>query len=683
MRTPSLSLRRRALLRTAALVLATLLPACGGNDSAPAGPGGPGFDAAAYFHARQRAAQDHALAQGAGGLSAHLVRFERDAGPLDPETFRSTFEKIRERSDTADFPVSILVRMLYQYGDHPLMTAELKAEIEEVLLGFKYWMDEPGTDPMVYWSENHENMFHSSEYLVGQMFPDRPFDNDGKSGAAHRDKARALLTRWMDLRASIGFTEWHSSNYYEEDIGPLLNLVDFAEDPDIATRAAILVDLLLFDIALNSHEGVFGGSHGRTFERKVTGADEESTHSTAHLAFGQGRFTRTGSLSMSPLSVTERYVPAAAVLLAGRPETQPAVWTDHARMSIDVEDAATYGLTTDPDDFESYFFWWSAGAYALVETVDGTFNMANTFGLFEVGDFFPLIGWIRPLWEAGLVVPILEALPELRVLLEGISLMTTNSVAHHNPFAALGSAQDKLAGGPSFQNFSWSATLGPDTVVFTTHPLQEGSRDDDYFSLFSGGASHPRIAQDRDVALILYNPFIEWPEAILPTTGFTHAYFPLDLFDETEQVGNWTFGRDEQGYVGLYSHNPVRVSTEADGRYPGRRLIAQGPRNLWICEIGWSGEDGSFRDFIDRVSGQAVAFDLADDLRVTYASDQGPMTFSWTGPLRVDGVEVPIHDFPRYDNPFAHVPWGARRFEITAGGVTSILDFDIPLRATR
>jgi len=113
----------------------------------------------------------------------------------------------------------------------------------------------------------------------------------------------------------------------------------------------------------------------------------------------------------------------------------------------------------------------------------------------------------------------------------------------------------------------------------------------------------------------------------------------------------------------------------------GKELIAYNPRNVWICEIGWSGEDGRFDDFIGRVLSQRVA--VTQDLTVTYESDMGPITLGWTGPMSVAGRAVSLHDNPRYENPFASVEWGQRRWTITAGGATSILDFDRMVRVVQ
>ena len=59
---------------------------------------------------------------------------------------------------------------------------ERRAEIEQVLIEFKYWVDEPGVDPMIFWSENHQILFAAAEYLMGQRFKDTVFPNAGLTG---------------------------------------------------------------------------------------------------------------------------------------------------------------------------------------------------------------------------------------------------------------------------------------------------------------------------------------------------------------------------------------------------------------------------------------------------------------------------------------------------------------------
>ena len=69
----------------------------------------------------------------------------------------------------------------------------------------------------------------------------------------------------MDVLArAFWISEWLSNVYYEEDLYPLLNLVDFAPDEAVRTRAKMLVDQLALNMALNSYKGEFRATHGRT-----------------------------------------------------------------------------------------------------------------------------------------------------------------------------------------------------------------------------------------------------------------------------------------------------------------------------------------------------------------------------------------------------------------------------------
>ena len=53
--------------------------------------------------------------------------------------------------------------------------AEVISEIKETLIGFRYWLDEPGEINACYFTENHLPLYHSCEYLAGMLFPDDVF----------------------------------------------------------------------------------------------------------------------------------------------------------------------------------------------------------------------------------------------------------------------------------------------------------------------------------------------------------------------------------------------------------------------------------------------------------------------------------------------------------------------------
>ena len=49
---------------------------------------------------------------------------------------------------------------------------ECAEPVKRSLTGFKYWMSEPGDDAMCFWSENHQLLFATGEYLAGAAFSD-------------------------------------------------------------------------------------------------------------------------------------------------------------------------------------------------------------------------------------------------------------------------------------------------------------------------------------------------------------------------------------------------------------------------------------------------------------------------------------------------------------------------------
>ncbi|MFN7036239.1 MAG: hypothetical protein ACK4SN_07725, partial [Bellilinea sp.] len=105
----------------------------------------------------------------------------------------------------------------------------------------------------------------------------------------------------------------------------------------------------------------------------------------------------------------------------------------------------------------------------------------------------------------------------------------------------------------------------------------------------------------------------------------------------------------------------------------GREIIADGAQNIWLCQLGRRAEDGSFEDFINAICAAQLTF---DGLRVRFNSPgNGWIEFGWEGDLLVDGQAVPLHDYPRYDNPFARVEFGDMQVEVEGFGSSLRLDW--------
>ena len=53
-------------------------------------------------------------------------------------------DRINTRLDCADFVIPALIRMLYEHRGTDRLPEDMAKKIDESLIGFKYWLDEPG-----------------------------------------------------------------------------------------------------------------------------------------------------------------------------------------------------------------------------------------------------------------------------------------------------------------------------------------------------------------------------------------------------------------------------------------------------------------------------------------------------------------------------------------------------------
>ncbi|MDX1285350.1 MAG: hypothetical protein R3182_10065, partial [Draconibacterium sp.] len=81
-----------------------------------------------------------------------LVNYPDSA--MDWNRLDGTLKYVQGEYDCSDFRLVNLIRILYEFGDQ--IPSDYKKNIEDVLLNFRYWWDEPGANSMCYWSENHQ-----------------------------------------------------------------------------------------------------------------------------------------------------------------------------------------------------------------------------------------------------------------------------------------------------------------------------------------------------------------------------------------------------------------------------------------------------------------------------------------------------------------------------------------------
>ncbi|GAB2717648.1 hypothetical protein ACFQWB_09995 [Paenibacillus thermoaerophilus] len=200
---------------------------------------------------------------------------------------------IRERRDCADFYLIALFRFWRDYRDSGLFDEDFWAQIKDTILGFRYWIDEPGDDVMWFFSENHALLFHSCQLLAGQLFPDDVFVNSGETGVQRREKAERQLLEWFDRFFAEGLAEWNSNAYIPIDFLGLIQLHDLAELPALREKAKQAMDLLYFYMAAEAHEGYLTSTFGRSYEKELLGNHAAGTTSLIWVGYGVGNVNST------------------------------------------------------------------------------------------------------------------------------------------------------------------------------------------------------------------------------------------------------------------------------------------------------------------------------------------------------------------------------------------------------
>ncbi len=592
---------------------------------------------------------------------------------------------INARKDCADFVLHGILRLLYQFAsesggtplkvEHPFSDA-LIARARSAALNFKYFPDEPGIDSLCTWTENHYILFTSAAYLAGQLYPNETFSNSGETGQQKMGRNRKRILRWLDLRFRTGFSEWLSHVYYDEDLTALLSLYDFAKDDEIRRKAKAVIDLLLLDMALNSFKGVFGSTHGRAYENTKKWASNEGTTDTMKLLFGMGIYSGFDNMSAPAFALSSYRVPPAIEAIG---KDNSIAFENRQRMGIRLDEMERWGI--HPDNFEDGMLYLSLEAYLHPRTIANTLSMFNTCNWWEnsfLDAFKPYRGLLKAVNAMG-------GLPLLARFLQRDVCRNTreevNIYTYKTPDYMLSTAQDYRKGYGGDQQHIWQATLGADAVCFTTHPAKIEGVTPNYWA---GSGLLPRAAQYRNVMIAVYK-IEKIPAVYVPTRHFfTHAWLSKDKFDEIIEKNDWIFARKGDGYLALRSQHAYRWATyrTENGDPKGfqqpvkssTEIIANIAQNIWICQMGRKADEGTFEKFIEAVSSAALTF---TGLNVEYHSPgNGLVRFGWEGPLLVDGAEIQLREYSRYDNPYVTATFDPKEINIAAGNHTLSIDWE-------
>lgn len=255
---------------------------------------------------RKRMALTHIMKNGDPVLMKAMAIIETQ-GEFTEEAracLMATIDKIRQKEDCADFYLGSVILFLTKYRSY--IEEEVYRDIKQVVLDFRYWIDEPGNDVMWFFSENHALLFHIGQYLAGHMFPDETFTASGRLGSEQNRIGKARLEEWFGLFNQYGFAEWNSVTYIPIDLVGFFNLFDLSPDEHIRELAHKALNFTFELMALHNFNGVLSSSYGRVYEATLKGRELSSPSFIEWITAGRGFLNnKTLSTTLYALSAYE------------------------------------------------------------------------------------------------------------------------------------------------------------------------------------------------------------------------------------------------------------------------------------------------------------------------------------------------------------------------------------------
>ncbi len=565
-----------------------------------------------------------------------------------------------------DFGMTPLLRIAYR---HLEAVDSVNAEkIHRTIIGFKYWMDQPGEDSRCYWSENHQILFASEEYLAGQKYREEIFTVDGRTGKAHMADARRRLLTWLEHRWLYGFAEWYSNNYYVFDVGALCNLIDLCDDKEIVTKSQIILDLLLYDVATQSHQGAFVSTMGRAYERNRKSAESgDAMRGIIQNIWGFGLPVPDGGGMGGSFMFREKYQVPKAIEAIGRDTNQVVI---KASQGLNLSELTAEQAGQDQD--ARIMLQWGMEAFTNPEVIEATLRYVERYHLFSNAFLEKLrMADFAVLRKTRLLPCLMDWIDPVS---NGIPLQRANTYTYRTQHYLLASVQHYHPGMLNDQHHIWSATLSDKLSIFTMHsPIQStnGASDNKNQGYWIGPGRLPDAAQDKNVCMLIYKIPTHKSAGENGVNLFTHAYFPKERFDQVVLKDTRVYGRIGNVFIALVANNALQY-----GAGSSEDLIQSGRETAWVCEISSTAEDGDFDSFVRRVDGNPLRY---LDGKLNYQTGGRRLELQYAQSFCVNGVEQNAQ-FMRHDSPYAKTRRKPNQIDLAFGGHRLLLDFKNAIR---
>ena len=581
---------------------------------------------------------------------------------IDWNRLDGTLEYISKEYDCADFRYVNLIRILYEFDNQ--IPTEYREKIQNTLFSFKYWWDDPGINSMCYWSENHQILFASAEFLIGQKYPEVVFKKSGLSGEEHKNRAKKRILDWLEMRWNYGFIEFYSEVYYKEDVGAMMNLIDYADDREIVEKTKIIMDVLFYDLATQNIRTMYSSTSGRAYEGNRKGGPKQTLGGVTAYFFGDGDHIQSGMTHA--LMFTENYQVPPVLIDIAKDTSNVVIMQSNGLDIIELKDEGYFGL-----DNKSMMMQWGMEAFTNPSIIRNSLKHIRSKNMFSnefIKDFknldFSLLRWLQ-------LEPLLARY--LNPQSNGVAIQKGNTYTYKTRDYSLYAVQNYHPGDYGDQHHVNGMNIGNVTSIFHTHPALEKDVKRQSPNYWVGYGHLPHVAQDSSVSMAIYNVPVKKGILEADLLDYTHAYFPSQLFDTSFVKSNYAFGKSGEAYFVFITKNALsyRNGTTDD-------LIQEGKRAFWITEAGSKTVDGSFEDYYKRIKSNKITFD-EESLILKYISQGKMYKLKFGEDFYLNGKLVNI-DYPRYDSPYTQVKKKDKTMTYSFNEKSLFLDFENLIR---
>jgi hypothetical protein len=253
-----------------------------------------------YATRRMEALYDAAKRE--GNLYAEIAKMALEKwNEFDSNVLLANLERVKQGDAGSAALVAGLLSIAYRFMETSGFPKKLREPLEDALMGFRYGVEEAAKDAVDFHSESQRFLLAACELLAGQRYPKRAFPNSGMTGLQHQQKAEKVVLDWLSKRGRGGFIEWDSNSAFEVNITALSLLTSLAKNETVRELSAVLLDKILFLMAVNSFEGSYGTTHGATGAAMIKSAKLEATSALNRLLWGMGVYSQyiMGTVSLA------------------------------------------------------------------------------------------------------------------------------------------------------------------------------------------------------------------------------------------------------------------------------------------------------------------------------------------------------------------------------------------------